>query len=283
MPCYRLLITDKTGIPFFFHEFSPLPKRKLKKVIHDETTAEAGLYQPTLESGFLAAVAGIAGTQGFNFNSLEYSARVVKPETGQSRNVIFSIDCDVFTSEPNIHARIHRCLDQILFKGRTGLENPNSFSDPEQQQLKNAFNEGEFQQRIFDKTEELSKSLSEFFAVHEEFRTPGVGFLSASYSVLLYLPATAYGRELPPNVPQAMGEFNEFLTELGRLPPVDPGNTNFIWAPDYHLGLCLRNLGVGPQILGQLEPFYLCALIEPGFLSYKVLDDLAVKITQILV
>ncbi len=33
----------------------------------------------------------------------------------------------------------------------------------------------------------------------------------------------------------------------------------------------------------QLEPFYLCALIKPGFISYKSLDDLAVKISQILV
>ncbi len=84
-------------------------------------------------------------------------------------------------------------------------------------------------------------------------------------------------------MPQSMADFSDFLTELEHLPQVDAGNTNFIWAPDYHLGLCLRNLGIGPQILGQQEPFYFCALIEPGFISYKSLDDLEIKLAQILV
>ncbi len=152
MPCYRLLITDKTGVPFFFHEFSKLPKKKLKKVIHDETPAVAGDYQPSLESGFLAAVAGLAASQGFKFNSLEFTANEAKTENGQPRNVIFSIDCDLFVSEPNIHGRIRRCLDQIIFKGRTGLEDANSFAESQQQQLIKIFNEADFQQRIFDKT-----------------------------------------------------------------------------------------------------------------------------------
>ncbi len=283
MPCYRLLITDKTGVPFFFYEISPLPKRKLKKIIHDETPAVAENYQPNLESGFLAAVAGLAASQGFKFNSLEYTANRIDRENGQPRNVIFSIDCDLFASEPNIHGRIRRALDQIIFKGRTGLEDPNSFKEIQQQQLINVFNEVEFQQRILDKSEELGKVFTTFFAEHEEFQPSCVGFMSASYSNLLFLPASTFGRAMPANVPTNDEELIDFLTELGRLPPVDPGNTSFSWAPDYRLGLCLRNLGIGPQILGQTESFYFYALLEPGFISYTSIDDLAVKIGQILV
>lgn len=114
----------------------------------------------------------------------------------------------------------------------------------------------------------------------------GVGLLSSSYNILFFKGVKSLlgldRFDYEGYCPDTEGDLDDVLTNIKNLSDISSGESKFAYCHELNVNLLIYNLGVGPEILGVNEPFYLVLAVDPLFASKKVTERLARRVSKLL-
>ncbi|MBD3312661.1 hypothetical protein GF352_04385 [archaeon] len=114
----------------------------------------------------------------------------------------------------------------------------------------------------------------------------GVGLLSSSYNILFFKGVKSLlgldSFDYQGYCPDSEGDLDEILTHIKNISGISSGESKFAYCHELNVNLLIYNLGVGPEVLGVNEPFYLVMAVDPLFASKKVTEKLASQVSKLL-
>lgn len=300
MTLYEISITNHSGYPFYRWENPNRPKavvNTVKFTRYPPLSGEDRGRNFELECGYRAAMSITALGQQREVTSIKempVSRERIIAE-GSDKDIIFDLTVDVYMNSLNLYKRMRRSVDTLIYKEKRPYLEDNPLSEEEQTMLKSVFNELEARKLINEKSTQIGRVISETLQRVKgeekklyEYGILGVGILTSSYNILFYnglktyLGLTDEDIDFPGKIPETEDELAEILA-LAQMPKsIDGGESMFAYPYGLNIMFLIHNFEIGPEILGEREPFHLIVGVRAGFPSKTTIDDLIVAITPYL-
>jgi hypothetical protein len=285
MTLYEISITNHSGYPWFkwkSHTAATYLFNTVRYTRYPTFSLQNEKSKFELECGYMAAMSMSARNQGIEIMSIKkrpLSVDNIRAE-GTEQDIIFDITVDLFMNEQNLSYRMARTVEEIVYINERNLLESKEIIETEEAQIIEVFNDLKSTHIIHKNADDIFKAIEKAVKDVEEDAILGIGMLSSSYNILFYQGLKTY-KDLSEKELEELGFFPSNEQELAQvlnmtqMPTyIEPDNKKNLYPLNSEYNFIIHNLGVGPRILGVIEPFHLIAGVKMKYPYESILFEL---------
>lgn len=285
MTLFAIKITNHSGYPWFSWKSHLEPTQVINTVRYTRYPTfslqnERSKFE--LECGYMAAMSMSARNQGIEIMSIKkrpLSVDNIRAE-GTEQDIIFEITVDLFMNEQNLSYRMARTVEEIVYSNERKVLESREINEDEEAQIIEVFNDIQLTNIIHKNANDIFTAIKKAVEEVEMDAILGIGMLSSSYNILFYQGLKTY-KDLSEKDLNELGFFPSNEHELAQvlnmtqMPTyIEPGASKNLYPLNAEYNFIIHNFGVGPKILGVMEPFHLIAGVKMKYPYESTLFEL---------